>query len=266
MSIRWPNIGLSAAARTRWPLVGGPGAVLVGALSVSFCRAAIVRAFGAVRGVSTWRLGVTWWCKIGAEAAAYHVLAFEMVEPHHYPFVSSDEAGAIRWRAALDTRLGDQTFGFAETVGTVRDPGEFMSRSPAMKTSMAVAFVASTVLAGCGGAPGADRVADGAASPSSSPPGPAGYEYVASDVDAIVDGAPVRLRHFPFSIGAKVVEARLSSTLGDGCTEGGADVEDQFIVLPRDGCTFERKYDAARRAGASGLVITSSDPLPDGRR
>ncbi|PZT89536.1 MAG: hypothetical protein DI630_32045 [Gordonia sp. (in: high G+C Gram-positive bacteria)] len=199
------------------------------------------------------------------EAASYHLVAFEMVEPHHYPLVFSDKAGAIRWRAALDTELGDQTVGFLETVGTVRDLGEFMRKSTAMKTSIAVAFVASTVLAGCAGAPDAGKVTNGAASPSSSLPAPTKYEYVASDVDAMVDGAPVQLRPFPFSIGANAVEARLSSALGDGCTENGSDVKGQWVVLPRGGCTFERKYETARRAGASGLVITSSDPLPDGR-
>ncbi|WP_148281180.1 MULTISPECIES: PA domain-containing protein [Gordonia] len=199
------------------------------------------------------------------EAAAYHVLAFEMVEPHHYPLVLSDKAGAIRWRAALDTELGDQTVGLLETVGTVRDLGEFMSKSTAVKTSIAVAFVASTVLAGCGGTTDAGEVTNGAASPSSSLPAPTKYEYVASDVVAMVDGAPVQLRPFPFSVGAEAVDVRLSAALGDGCSENDSDVEGQFVVLPRGGCTFERKYETAQRAGASGLVITSSDPLPDGR-
>lgn len=199
------------------------------------------------------------------EAAAYHVLAFEMVEPHHYPLVFSDKAGAIRWRAALDTQLGEKTVGFLETVGTVKDLGEFMSKPTAMKTSIAVAFVASTVLTGCGGTTDAGEVTNGAASPSSSLPAPTKYEYVASEVDAMVDDAPVQLRPFPFSTGAKAVEARLSSALGDGCTETSPDVKGQFVVVPRGGCTFERKYENARRAGASGLVITSSDPLPDGR-
>ncbi|MEO9329525.1 PA domain-containing protein [Gordonia aurantiaca] len=199
------------------------------------------------------------------EAAAYHVLAFEMVEPHHYPLVFSEKSGAIRWRAALETELGRETVGFLETVGSVRDLGEFMSKSTVMKTSIAVSFVASTVLAGCGGSTDAGEVTNGAASPSSSLPAPTKYEYVASAVDAMVDGAPVQLRPFPFSIGAKAVDVRLSTALGDGCTENGSDVKGQWVVVPRGGCTFERKYETARRAGASGLVITSSDPLPDGR-
>jgi hypothetical protein len=200
-----------------------------------------------------------------ADAAAYEFYAFEMVEPHHYPYKYSDDDDAVHWRLAYAERLPGELEDLLRTLSTVKDIGDAMKRGTANKAAITVAFLAASVFAGCANT--TDRAETSTYGSASASPSLAKtkYEYAASDVEATVDGTPVQLRAFPFSVGAKTSTSPLTSALGDGCSANGTEVRGQFVVVQRGGCTFEQKYEVAQQAGAAGLVITSSGPLPDGR-
>ena len=90
------------------------------------------------------------------------------------------------------------------------------------------------------------------------------YTYVSSEVEASVDGASINLKPFAFSTGTASASVPLL-TAGSGCQPATAGQAGKFLLVSRGDCTFEQKYEVARRGGASGLVITSGEPLTDGR-
>lgn len=196
---------------------------------------------------------------------AYDIYQYEMVEPHPYQTNYSHEHDAIDWRFIGSWKMPARLDGLLAAVATERSIGEHMRRASAAGVAIVVYF-AAPFLSGRAGPTSHGSTAYGSSSlRSESESGTKTvYTYESSKVEASVDGASINLKPFAFSTGTVSASVPLL-TAGNGCQPVNADHSGKFLVARRGDCTFELKYEVAQRGGASGLVITSSEPLTDGR-
>lgn len=200
---------------------------------------------------------------IDVEELAFEIYEYEMVEPHLYTTAFSTEHDAIHWRVVGSSEMPARLERLLTRAATEGSTEEHLRR-------LAAASIAGTTVlsgpsfTGSDAQPGRNSIEHGSLSPLPEAGLKTRFSYVASAVDASVDGTPVSLRPFPFSTGTDSVSVPLTVS-GDGCQAGRADTGGTFVVGYRGGCSFEQKYDVARREGAAGLVITSDERLTDAR-
>ena len=201
--------------------------------------------------------------RIDVEELAFEIYEYEMVEPHLYTTTYSSQHDAIHWRVVGSSEVPARFEQLLTKAATEESAEEYLRRlAPARLAGTAV--LSGPSFARCSAQFSRESTEHGSFSPLPEAGLKTRFSYVASAVDASVDGTPVSLRPFPFSTGTDSVSVPLIAS-GDGCQVGRANTFGKFVVGQRGGCSFEQKYDVARREGAAGLVITSDERLTDAR-
>ncbi len=200
---------------------------------------------------------------IDVEELAFEIYEYEMVEPHLYTTAFSTEHDAIHWRVVGSSEVPDRFEQLLTKAATEESAEEYLRRL-ASASIAGTAVLSGPSFTGSDAQPNRDSTEHGSFSPVPGPGQKTRFSYVASAVYASVDGMPVSLRPFSFSTGTDSVSVPLIAS-GDGCQLGRANAFGRFVVSYRGGCSFEQKYDVARREGAAGLVITSDERLTDAR-
>ncbi|WP_267625729.1 PA domain-containing protein [Gordonia sputi] len=201
--------------------------------------------------------------RIDVEELAFEIYEYEMVEPHLYTNTCSSQHDAIHWRVVGSSEVPARFEKLLIKAATEESTEKYLRRLvPARIAGTAV--LSGPSFARRGAQFSRESTEHGSFSPLPGAGQKTKFSYISSAVDASVDGTPVILRPFPFSAGTDSVSVPLIAS-GDGCQLGRANTFAKFVVGHRGGCSFEQKYDVARREGAAGLVITSDERLPDAR-